>query len=113
MKLLEAFSYLEGQPQAEEESHGDSQRLSIATMSAILVLPEGELDGVDGSGVVSSHHIDVTVAYQQYEGAGAIHGAEQKELNRAGHDGPKGTVARVCGSTRRYALAVNQRRKSD
>jgi hypothetical protein len=76
-------------------------------MSAILVLPEGELDGVDGSGVVSSHHIDVTVAHHQYEGAGAVHGTEQEELDRAGYDGPEGTVPRMYGSTRRYALAID------
>jgi hypothetical protein len=95
MNLLDVRTYLEGQPQTEEEAHRDCQRLSIATVSAILVLPEGELDGVDGPGVVSGYHIYVTVAHKQYEGTGAVHGTEEKKLNGTGYDGAKRTVPYV------------------
>jgi len=59
------------------------------------VLPEGQLDGIYRPGVVSGHHVDVTVANHEDEGAGAVHGTKKEELNRAGHSGNKGTAACV------------------
>ena len=64
-------------------------------MSTVLVLPEGQLDGIYRPGVVSGYHVDVAVANQEDEGAGAVHGAKKEELNRAGHSGNKGTAACV------------------